>query len=300
MQFNIEHQPVLLEEALSVLQIRPGGVYVDGTFGQGGHTQGILNQLGDSGYLLSLDKDPEAARYAQFKYKHNACFQLCQASFSQLKEYAIQYSIAGKINGILLDLGTSSTQLDQPERGFSFYKEGPLDMRMDPTQGKPASDWIAKASIEEMASIFKEYGEERWAKRIALAIDQERKRQPIETTLHLAHIVKQAHPRWTHRIHPATRVFQAIRIYINQELKELAQCLSQSIEVLAPGGRLAIITFHSLEAREVKHFVRSNISAYSDNPTIRWQHTGIKPSAEEISTNPRARSAILRVIEKIK
>ena len=300
MQVNIQHQPVLLKEAISALGVVPHGIYVDGTFGQGGHSQSLLSQLNHSGRLFAFDKDPAAHAYVQSEDNTDPRFQFCHTSFANLKQYAMQYGFYGKVNGILLDLGTSSTQIDHPDRGFSFSKEGPLDMRMDPTHGQSASEWIANASVEEMIDIFKRYGEERWSKRIAIAIDKERTSQAIATTVHLADIVKQAHPRWSHRIHPATRIFQAIRIHVNQELHELAQCLSQSIDVLAPGGRLGIITFHSLEAREVKHFVRSTLAVEDGTPSIRWWNTGIKPSTEEISTNPRSRSAILRVIEKIK
>lgn len=295
----MNHQPVLLKETLDAFPSAPNSIYIDGTFGQGGHSQALLKKLDQASYLFAMDRDPAAATYAEKISQKDKRFQFCRASFTHLKDYAIQYGIYGKVTGILLDLGVSSTQLDSAERGFSFLKEGPLDMRMDPTQGISAAKWIASVSVNEMADIFFHYGEERYSKRIAIAIDKERRLKPIQTTLHLANVIKAAHPHWPRRIHPATRVFQAIRIHLNQELSALKDCLTQSIEVLKPGGRLAIITFHSLEAREIKQFVREMSQSKATTFSIQWVNTRIKPSLEEIAINARARSAILRVIEKI-
>lgn len=293
------HRPVLLQETLQMLKIIPDGFYIDATFGQGGHTKALLEKLNNCGHVLALDKDFEAKQYSLQQEFLSEKFSFEHTSFANIKQYAQQYNVVGKVNGILLDLGTSATQLDDEKRGFSFLKEGPLDMRMNTKKGITASQWIAKASLSEMYSVFYRYGEERWTKRIAQAIDRERKRNSITTTSHLAKIIQDAHPKWSFKIHPATRVFQAIRIHINQELDELNQCLTQSSEILASGGKLLIITFHSLEARQIKHFMQKTV--HNDTNILyplRWSAKGIKPTREEILNNRRARSAILRVIEK--
>jgi 16S rRNA (cytosine1402-N4)-methyltransferase len=293
------HQPVLINEMLDALRIIPTGTYIDGTFGQGGHTTQLLEKLDSNGRILAFDKDPSAAAYITQHFPKEERLKFYYNPFSQIKEIVEKHNLSQKINGIVLDLGTSATQLDTPKRGFSFLREGPLDMRMNPSQGQSAAYWLSQASVPDMVSVFERYGEERWAKRIAKAIAQKRQIQAIQTTTQLAQIIKEAHPRWPRRIHPATRIFQAIRIYINQEIEELIQCLKQSIEVLAPGGRLAVITFHSLEAREIKQFMRQIIHDSGSQQIMRWIDTGIKPSAAEIANNPRSRSAVLRVIEKI-
>lgn len=290
------HYPVLLEEALTELQIIPEGIYIDGTFGQGGHSRGILEKLGSKGLLFAIDKDPNASTYITEQNKQDIRFQFSHASFDDLDKRVMQWGIMGKVNGLLLDLGLSSTQLDNPKRGFSFLKEGVLDMRMDPARGPSAFKWLAQASIEEMTDIFKKYGEERWSKRIAQAIYAAKKIQPIRMTTQLAEIVKKAHPRWPRRVHPATRIFQAIRIHINCELTTLQHFLEKSLDILAPQGRMAIITFHSLEAKVVKNFAHQ--MAKKQPGRLQWAKKSIKPSSQEISDNPRSRSAILRILEK--
>ena len=250
------HQPVLKNEILEALKVTPNGIYIDGTFGQGGHTCQLLTKLNETGRVLAIDKDPTAAAYVMQNFPKEKRLQFCYNSFACIKEATEKYNLNQKVNGILLDLGTSATQLETPERGFSFQREGPLDMRMNPSQGISAREWLSKASTLEMATIFQKYGEERWSKRIAKAIAQKRQVQKIETTTQLAEIIKEAHPRWPRKIHPATRIFQAIRIHINQEIEELIECLRQSADILAPGGRIAVITFHSLEAKEIKRFMR--------------------------------------------
>jgi 16S rRNA (cytosine1402-N4)-methyltransferase len=294
----ITHQPVLCAEALSALQIVPGGIYIDGTFGQGGHTAQILEKVGSKGRVVAIDRDPTSVAYVMDRFSRYSNLRFCYSSFARLRQIAIENDLLNQVNGILLDLGTSAMQLETPTRGFSFLRDGPLDMRMDPAQGETAQSWLATASTEEMASIFHRYGEERWAKRIARAITEYKKKQAITTTSQLANLIKEAHPRWPKKIHPATRIFQAIRIHINQEMHELVECLRQSMEVLAPGGRLAVITFHSLEAREVKKFIRHAVQKTDLEKNMRWVDTGIKPTKKEIASNPRARSAVLRVIEK--
>lgn len=302
----MQHQPVLLAETLSQLQIIPNGIYLDATFGRGGHSASILAQLGQNGRLLAMDQDPEAATCAQQQFASDKRVIFNRRSFTQMAQWVNQMGLLGCVNGVLMDIGLSSPQLDNPERGFSFLRDGPLDMRMDCTQGETAAMWIANASASEMVKIFKRYGEERFANRIAAAIVRARQINAIVSTSQLAHIVAQAHPRWPPHIHPATKVFQAIRIHINQELTALSLGLAQSVQVLAQGGRLAVITFHSLEAQCVKHFVRQmnsvsdDFNAPSMLPVMKWIQSKIKPSAKEIEENPRARSALLRVMEKLR
>lgn len=299
------HLPVLLNEALEGLAIQPDGIYIDGTFGRGGHSRAILEKLGPQGRLIAIDKDPEAIAEA---IKHDTRFVIEQGSFARIKEIAQKYGVDKKVNGILLDLGVSSPQLDDPLRGFSFLRNGPLDMRMDPGAGQSAADWIAKATDTAMADVFKTYGEERHARRIAQAIVRERAVAPIETTARLSKIVADANPAWEKGKNPATRVFQAIRIFINQELDDLEQCLKQSVEILAMQGRLAVISFHSLEDRIVKRFMRDGakgnfpenipVTQAELNPELRIVGRAIKPALDEIENNPRARSAVLRIVEK--
>ena len=306
-----EHRPVLLQEVIEGLKIVKDGIYIDGTFGRGGRSKSILEQLGPSGRLIAFDKDMEAVDYAKQNFSNDLRFSIEQGSFTNLQQTAKKYQIFGEVNGILLDLGVSSPQLDNPERGFSFIKEGPLDMRMDFHQSLSAADFVNKAKAEEMATIFRDYGEERYAGRIARAIVNARVVEPILTTSSLAAIVKEAHPKWEKHKHPATRVFQAIRIYINQELEELRRALDLSINVLKVGGRLAVISFHSLEDRIVKNFMRDietenvppkGIPIRQDQIEVRFKRVSkaIKPSDEEIHENVRARSAVLRIGEKVK
>lgn len=306
----LSHQAVMLDEAIQALAIVPDGIYVDGTFGRGGHSQAILNQLGEHGRLIALDKDPTAIQYARTHFSADSRFQAVKSSFADISSVMLELGIHGAVNGVLLDLGVSSPQLDDPERGFSFMREGPLDMRMDTSQSLTAEIFVNEASAEEMVKIFREYGEERFAKRIANAIVTSRQESPIRTTAALSEIVKQANPRWEKHKHPATRVFQAIRIHINQELNDLVNGLKGCVATLGKGGRLAVITFHSLEDRMVKHFIRDqeNDSQIPVGVPVRdveikkhFKRIGkaIKPSKDEIAHNVRARSAILRIGEKI-
>ena len=303
------HQSVLLQESLDALAIKPDGVYVDGTFGRGGHSRAILQRLSTKGRLIAIDKDPAAIASGEALLKADPRLTLMQGSFSSLPAIATQLGVHGKIDGVLLDLGVSSPQLDDPARGFSFMLDGPLDMRMDLTQPKDAAYFVNHADVKEMAHIFKEYGEERFALRIARAIEKARAEQPIVTTKVLAEIVKAANPKWEKHKHPATRVFQAIRIHVNQELNDLAVCLNGVIDALAIGGRLAVISFHSLEDRIVKQFMRDKeqgsvipagvpIRASERKTSFKRVGKAIKPSDLEVSQNVRARSAILRIGEK--
>lgn len=304
------HQSVLLHESIDALAIKPEGIYIDGTFGRGGHSREILKRLGENGRLIAIDKDLDAIDYANQQFEGDKRFSIYHASYAQLAEIAKRADVAGKVNGILLDLGMSSPQIDNPDRGFSFIKDGPLDMRMDRTQSLDAEEFVNSAEADELAYVFKTYGEERFAKRIARAIVEARQEDPIITTLQLADIVKEANPKWEKHKNPATRVFQAIRIHINHELSDLERCLDQALDVLAPGGRLSIISFHSLEDRVVKHFMRDKEKGpeLPSGVPIRYEEIktnfkriakAIKPSENEIKENVRARSAVLRVGEKL-
>jgi len=304
------HQSVLLDDAINGLAIRPDGIYVDGTFGRGGHSRAILQRLHSAGRLIAIDKDEAAIAHATACFAADKRMSMTHASFASLSAIAKAQGVYGRINGILLDLGVSSPQLDTPARGFSFMQQGPLDMRMDQTQALDATAFINQAEASEMAAIFKAYGEERFAKRIAQAIVDARRQAPIVTTDVLASIVKDAHPRWEKHKHPATRVFQAIRIHINQELSDLTACLRQCIDVLAPHGRLVVISFHSLEDRIVKQFMRDKeighrppagvpMKEVDMKTSFRRVGKAIKPQDEEVSQNYRARSAVLRIGEKL-
>ncbi|MCU7833638.1 MAG: 16S rRNA (cytosine(1402)-N(4))-methyltransferase RsmH [gamma proteobacterium symbiont of Taylorina sp.] len=307
---NYEHKPVLLKESLDALRIKPEGVYVDGTFGRGGHSHFILQQLNESGKLIAFDKDPQAISTAQEKYSNDPRFKIHHGSFAEMEVYLSRLGLCEKVDGILLDLGVSSPQLDDPRRGFSFQTSGPLDMRMNDQVGMSASQWINKAKEEDIASVLYEYGEERYSRRIAKAIIWARKEQPLNDTKQLAEIIKQAHPRWEKKKHPATRSFQGIRIFINNELDDLEQCLMQSYHCLAKGGNIAVISFHSLEDRKVKRFFRRMAEGKQlppDLPVIeadidrKMKLVGkrIKAGKQELADNPRARSAVLRVAKKL-
>ncbi|MEE9357001.1 16S rRNA (cytosine(1402)-N(4))-methyltransferase RsmH [Candidatus Vondammii sp. HM_W22] len=305
-----EHHPVLFNEALEALAISETGVYVDGTFGRGGHSGELLDRLGAEGRLLAIDKDPDAVAHGNALFGDDARFEIEQGSFAMLEQFIEQKGLFGQVNGILLDLGVSSPQLDRPERGFSFLKDGPLDMRMDNSSGVSAAQWLADAEADEIARVLKEYGEERYAKRIARTIVSARQLVAIETTAQLSEIVAIANPAWEKGKNPATRAFQAIRIYINEELDDLKACLEQSLVVLAPGGRLAVISFHSLEDRIVKRFMRDGergdyfppgIPVTQEQIKSKLKRIGkvAKASPKEVSRNPRARSAVLRVAERL-
>lgn len=303
------HQPVMLEEALTGLAIRPNGIYLDGTFGRGGHSRAILSQL-QQGRLIAMDKDPRAIEAGESLMASEPRFAIQRASFAAMKQVAEQSACLGKVDGILLDLGVSSPQLDDAERGFSFQHDGPLDMRMDPHSGLSAAAWLAAAKEQEIADVLKEYGEERFAKRIARAIVKARLEAPIDTTKKLAAIVAAANPKWEKGKDPATRSFQAIRIFINQELEDLKTCLADVMEILAPGGRLVVISFHSLEDRIVKRFIREQskgdqypldlpIAHVQLNVKMKAVGKAVKPGRAEIQANPRARSAVMRIAEKL-
>jgi 16S rRNA (cytosine1402-N4)-methyltransferase len=305
----MSHKAVLLEEALLGLDVAADGNYIDATFGRGGHSARIMEKL-KNGKLIAIDKDLSAVAVAQEKFAGNSKFCIEHASFANIGNIARKHEVYGKVNGVLLDLGMSSPQLDEAARGFSFMHDGPLDMRMDTTQILDAKKFVNEAQEEELAMVFKEYGEERFAKRIAHHIVLARFINPINTTKELADIVAKAHPAWSRYRHPATLVFQALRIYVNNELDDLKTCLNSCIDLLALGGRLAVISFHSLEDRVVKNFMRQtpdepvlpkNIPIKFTPQNIRFQKLGkaIKPSAFEIKNNVRSRSAVLRIGEKI-
>ncbi len=304
-----DHKPVLLEECIEALSIKPGGIYIDGTFGRGGHSQEILKRL-DNGQLIAIDKDSEAVKYALEHIKESK-FSIYHGSFEQISDFAQKAGVFGKVDGILLDLGVSSPQLDKAERGFSFLKDGPLDMRMDTTQGQSAKDWINSAGEADIANVLRDYGEERFAKRMARAICEYRVSKPFETTIELADVIAKANPKWEKYKHPATRAFQAIRIYINQELESLRRLLDNVLACLAPHGRLAIISFHSLEDRMVKRFMRDKARGEvmprklpikdieMQGRVLKVIGKAIKPKDTELQNNQRSRSAILRVGEKL-
>lgn len=306
------HRPVLLKEAVDGLAIRPDGNYVDGTFGRGGHAAAILDRLGPSGRLLAIDKDPEAVALARERFGNDDRFAVREGSFAMLEQEVGKQGLAGRMDGILLDLGVSSPQLEDPGRGFSFRLEGPLDMRMaGEAGGETAADWLDRAAEAEIADVIRRYGEDRFARRIARAIVRAREEEPIRTTSALAEVVAEAVPRRFHERgkHPATRTFQAIRIHLNRELEDLRAVLEQSVRVLGPGGRLSVISFHSLEDRIVKRFMRDHsrpdprldhlpVLPPEAEPELRLIGRAVKPDAREREQNPRARSAILRIAER--
>ncbi len=305
-----QHLPVLLQEVITALVIDPDGFYIDGTFGRGGHSQAILSTLSPNGRLLMVDRDPEAISLAQQRFASDPRCQIQQAPFGRLHEVVKTLGWQGQVAGLLLDLGVSSPQLDTATRGFSFLHNGPLDMRMDTTAGMTAAEWLNTVPLAELITALQNYGEERYARRIAQAIVRERTREPIQTTAQLAAIVSAANPAWEKHKHPATRSFQAIRIAVNDELNELTSVLQHSVDLLKVGGRLAVISFHSLEDRLVKRFVRQHsrpdpalirvpLAAAELPVRLRIIGRAIKPSAMEVSNNPRARSAVLRIAEKL-
>lgn len=292
------HTTVMLQEAVAALVHDAHGCYVDGTFGRGGHSRAILAKLAPDGSLIAFDKDPEAIAHAQEAIR-DARFAICHAGFSAMRELP-----AGSVDGVLLDLGVSSPQIDTPQRGFSFRYEGPLDMRMDTTRGQSAADWLATAETQHIAKVIRDYGEERFAAQIAKAVVARRQAGgPIATTSELAQLVADTVKTREPGQNPATRTFQAIRIFINAELEELQQALDAALLILKPGGVLAVITFHSLEDRIVKQFMVRHSREVVDRrqpviapgaPVLLQQVQRMRPSAEEVRANPRARSAILR------
>ncbi|MEN3354214.1 MAG: rRNA (cytosine1402-N4)-methyltransferase [Betaproteobacteria bacterium] len=301
------HAPVLLHEGVDSLNVLNAGTYVDCTFGRGGHSRLILARLGPDGRLVALDRDPEAVEAAA--QVRDPRFTILHGDFGRLAQLLATAGVT-RVHGILLDLGVSSPQLEREERGFSFRREGPLDMRMDTTQGETAAKWLAAATESEIREVIRNYGEERFAKQIAAAIVAARARGSLGTTRQLAALVAEAVPTRDPHQDPATRTFQALRIHVNQELEELSLALPQCVELLAPGGRLVVISFHSLEDRIVKRFLRNESRADTlparlavrardlPEPRLRLVGKARRPSPAEIAINPRARSAIMRVAEK--
>jgi 16S rRNA (cytosine1402-N4)-methyltransferase len=305
-----EHSTVLLKEAVDGVAIDADGLYIDGTFGRGGHTAELLSRLSEKGSVIAIDKDLDAIAAGQARFAKEDRLTLVHASFAELAELVKQAGKHGEVAGILLDLGVSSPQLDVAERGFSFLRDGPLDMRMDTSKGLSAAEWLASADEQDIAKVIKEYGEERFARRMAAAIVRERAEKPIERTVQLAKILADAHPAWERGKHPATKAFQAIRIFINRELADLEDLLQQVIDSLTVGGRLVVISFHSLEDRRVKRFIRDqergiklpkNLPIPDVDRGVRLVKVGkaIKPAAIEVENNVRSRSAVMRIAERV-
>ncbi len=308
----MDHVTVLLEEAVEALVWRSDGIYVDATFGRGGHSRAVLQRLGPQGRLIALDRDPAALEAARHDAGLNADrrFTLCARRFSEIKTVLAQCA-APRIDGLLLDLGVSSPQLDDAARGFSFRADGPLDMRMDPTTGRSAAQWLAEADEREIGEVIADYGEERFAKQIARTIVAARARAPLSTTGQLAAIIAQAVRKREPGQDPATRSFQAIRIFLNQELAELSLVLEASLDALNTGGRLVVISFHSLEDRLVKRFINEHAGRAAPDPRLRGLPLPEprrrlaalgkprRPGAAEIAANPRARSAMVRVAQRL-
>lgn len=310
-----QHISVLLNESIDGLAIKPDGIYIDGTFGRGGHSRTILSKLGENGRLYSIDRDPTAI--AEANKIDDPRFTIIHGPFSKMAEYAEEYNLAGKVDGVLLDLGVSSPQLDDAERGFSFMKDGPLDMRMDPTSGISAAQWLLEADLDDITWVLREFGEEKFARRIARAIithREDEEKEPLTRTSHLAKLISDTSPFREKKKHPATRSFQAIRIYINSELEEIDTALKGALSILAPAGRLSIISFHSLEDRMVKRFMRKEsqgpqvphglpltedqIKALG-SAALKTVSKAIKPSSQEVEVNNRSRSSVLRIAEKL-
>lgn len=303
------HETVLLQEAVACLVQESAGIYVDATFGRGGHSRAILSALNEKGRLIALDKDLDAIQKAEVTFGDESRFEVVHGSFAGIEGHLAQKDLTS-IDGVLADLGVSSPQLDDAGRGFSFLKDGPLDMRMDRTQGQSASDWLRSSSVGEIAKVLKEYGEEKFSKRIAGAIYEAFQSGPVDSTLALAKVVAEANPSWEKHKHPATRTFQAIRIKVNNELGDLESMLQGACRALKPGGRLVVISFHSLEDRMVKQFMRNksrgnappvNIPVLEKDIIRHFKLVGkaIKPSEMEVANNVRARSAVMRVLEKV-
>ncbi|WJN58736.1 16S rRNA (cytosine(1402)-N(4))-methyltransferase RsmH [Pseudomonas sp. SO81] len=313
MTSSFRHITVLLDEAVEALAVRADGCYLDGTFGRGGHSRLILERLGPEGRLLGFDKDPLAIASGNALAAEDGRFVVVQRSFADLGEEAAARGLVGKVDGLLLDLGVSSPQLDDAERGFSFLNDGPLDMRMNPDAGVSAAQFIASASADEIARVFKEYGEERFAKRMARAVVERREQKPFERTADLAAVLTEANPAWEKGKSPATRAFQGLRIHVNNELGDLERGLDAALETLAVGGRLVVISFHSLEDRIVKQFMKRQAKGEADNlprdlpiipkafePRLKLLGKPIYAGEAELKANPRSRSAVMRVAEKLR
>jgi 16S rRNA (cytosine1402-N4)-methyltransferase len=303
----LAHAPVLLEAALAALAVRENGAYVDATYGRGGHAQAILERLDEEGSLVVIDRDPQAMLAARRAHEHDPRVRSAHATFDRLAEFIAP----GTAAGVLFDLGVSSPQLDDPQRGFSFLRDGPLDMRMDPGAGESAAEYLARAAEQEIAEVIFRYGEDRYGRRIARAIVAARATAAIRTTGELAAIVAGAVPATERHKHPATRTFQALRMHLNAELELLRRGLSAALEVLSPGGRLVVISFHSLEDREVKRFMRRHAEGdpvwrgmpdapAESRPRLRLVGRAMRAGSAEIAANPRARSATLRAAEKVR
>lgn len=305
-----DHTPVLLGPVLAGLNIKPNGCYIDGTFGRGGHSSEIMKRLQSAGRLIAIDRDPQAVAAVSPELERDPRFEIVKNEIANIRQIAAERDLLGKVDGLLLDLGVSSPQLDDPERGFSFRGNGLLDMRMDRTTGIGAADWLATVDEKELKRVLLTFGEERFAGRIARAVIAARAAAPVRHTVELADIVAGARPARGERKHPATRTFQAIRIYLNDELRQLQEALKASLEVLAPGGRLCVLSFHSLEDRIVKRFMRDasrepeawrGMPSIPDDqrPPMRLIGRAQKASEAEVQANARARSARLRIAEKI-
>ncbi|KPL93218.1 MULTISPECIES: 16S rRNA (cytosine(1402)-N(4))-methyltransferase RsmH [Vibrio] len=311
-----KHISVLLNESIDGLAIKPDGTYIDGTFGRGGHSRTILSKLGENGRLFSIDRDPQAIAEAQ--KIDDPRFTIIHGPFSGMAEYAERYDLVGQVDGVLLDLGVSSPQLDDAERGFSFMKDGPLDMRMDPTTGIPVSQWLVDADLDDITWVIREFGEDKHARRIAkgiIAYQENEENEPLTRTGQLAKLISDVAPKsFKEKKHPATRAFQAFRIYINSELEEIDTALKGAASILAPQGRISVISFHSLEDRMVKRFIRKEsqgpqvphglpltedqIKALG-SADLKPIGKAIKPSKDEVDENTRSRSSVLRIAEKL-
>lgn len=304
------HYSVLLEESVDGLVTDTGGIYIDGTFGRGGHSRAILSRLGGDARLIAFDKDPQAIEVGAALASDDSRFTIEHDSFASMEQVAKRDNYEGLVDGVLLDLGVSSPQLDQAERGFSFINDGPLDMRMDCTRGQSAADFVNTAKQEEIARAMKDYGEERFSKRIAGAIVERRNIKPFTRTLDLAEVITKANPRWERDKNPATRAFQGLRIHVNAELSDLTRTLPAALNILKPGGRLVVISFHSLEDRIVKRFFKEGaqgkqlpknlpIQDVELDKKLRILTKPVKASDGELSENIRSRSAIMRIAEKL-
>ncbi len=304
------HEPVLLREVVDALDVKPSGIYVDATFGRGGHARAIAAQLGADGRLLLVDRDPDAIDAAQRMFQGDDRVRIVKSTFSSLQQVFRAAFGDRQAAGIVIDLGVSSPQLDESQRGFSFSQDGPLDMRMDPSRGESAGEWLASVSQAELVRVLRTLGEERYAVRIAKAIVRCREEGALATTAQLARVVSDAVPTREPGKHPATRTFLAIRMRVNRELEEVRDVLPQCVGLLAAGGRLAVISFHSIEDREVKRFMRAASSGdvfpaklpvrqAELAPSLKLIGRPLRPSSEEVVANPRARSAILRVAERL-